>query len=152
MLHRIFFLLVSLSLIACGTDTGNPGLNSSTDNFGNKSAFASQLAVSVCIRIVGCHPEVIKENCENQLFRQNQWILKLGLDPTEYSTLREVEEGELSGDLDYRRDVAKICLDQISARTCQEATVVDAYDPSLDDPFEKAFQMTSASCDGVYEI
>ena len=148
-------LLVSLSLcmfLGCSTETGNPGVLNSEQNFSIESpidSMASTLVGTLCEKIVSCFPDANYKMCGSALFVDVNMVPTLGLENSKYPDLISVFDDEVRGNLKVKSS-GYLCLNQVNKLKCSDELLDRALQGEKDNPYDSAYETVPLVCLGSF--
>jgi hypothetical protein len=118
--------VLACSLVACGTEGGNPVTSEDL----RSAPAASGIAVAICARLTACHPSALTvAQCQSRLLASNVIETELGLLALGRS-YAAIIEGEGAGTLVADAAAGAACASQIDALSCGDPAVTQAFDPA----------------------
>ena len=147
-----FFLISLLLLVACGTDTGNPGQEPSNLSAGDilelpYDQVIPTLVESICNKVETCHPGA--SQCESDLLLYDNIDEEIGLTKDSTESLQSVHEKLSQNELEADRYQVSLCLPKIEELSCESPEVQGAYSKTFDKPFSGVAAMLPKECNGI---
>lgn len=134
-LEFIFILLISLNLLGCGTDSGNPGVTSNGENQPG-SARENYLALSPCAVANRCRSSSVS-TCYAAVVQQSGLPEVLGASFGRFDNLDAVFTAIQSSLLRLNSETLDECIQAIEATACDSPVIERAFHSSLNDDFSR---------------
>ena len=140
MIKSFVIMLLWISLVGCGTDSGNPGIISDTTSEPIAQDYVGEV---ICEKLAQCD-SVNTSTCRSSLLSAAGITAHLGLDPLAYTTLGDALRAGTNGQL--RVDSAELnsCQNAIAALACSSSLVTSAYSSSQPADFNQTYILLSA--------
>ncbi|MCJ8275694.1 MAG: hypothetical protein HRT44_10645 [Bdellovibrionales bacterium] len=152
---KILFSLLFL-LVACGTDTGNPGATpESGEGFDNAIGVIDRpgdeviptLVDVICDRFTDCGTSTFK-SCKSSLYALDEIDTEIGLPEGAYSSLKEVHNAFTDEALKESPDDFNQCLADIQASSCSDLDFTQQPHPDNND-FAGSSVVIPSSCSNM---
>lgn len=106
-----------------------------------------------CQKIVSCNEPSDFKNCMINQVEKTTFGSKLGLSLEEQkNSLRELIESESEGQIVPDVSSAIRCINSIYQLDCSDTSVIQAYDPLLEEPYQSLAEILPADCQSVFNF
>lgn len=147
----ILSLFFVLALVACkreGTETGNP---EHMPVSGAENTATYRIAKMACAKVTTCQALDELEVCMAGQIFSTSYGEPLGLTVENQSLpLWQIMQSELELQITPDASSAILCLNQIDDLDCSENSVVQAYDPLLEEPYQNVSGVLPPACQSVF--
>ena len=140
MIKSFVILLLWISIVRFGTDSGNHGIISDTTSEPIAQDFIGEV---ICQKLAHCD-SVNTSICRSSMLTATGITAHLGLDPMVYATLGDAVHAGTSGQLRVNLATLASCQNAIADLACDSALVTSAHSSSQPSDFNQTYLLLSA--------
>ncbi len=144
----LFFILALVSCKREGTETGNPEYSPVV---GTEDSATYKIAKMACAKVTSCQALDELDVCMAGQIFSTTYGEPLGLAVEIQSLpLWQIMQSELNLQITPDTSNSILCLNQIDDLNCSESSVMQAYDPLLEEPYQNVSGVLPPVCQSVF--